>query len=173
MFWKLFSSISFSAAQTWELQPYLMGGPLDVKDDSGSHRKYPQYQITAHVKRYMGYYFWNIAIVTVSLICTTFIHRERLPFQFCNLELPLVVGAQGSPIFCLQNLPFFNILVPSYFTHTYLSIVNRKKRNSTSRSKIAQTSLLPLFCMFCKGETAFSHLSGGGTFWECFLTRPP
>ena len=58
---------------------------------------------------------------------------------------------------------------PKSFTDTRLSIVNKKiKLQKVDQIRNEKNALNPVFC---KGEVAFSHLSGGGIFGG-FLTRP-
>ena len=64
--------------QSYNLQPHLIATSKELeKDSSGSHKKYNCHTLTFHVSRRMGYYFWNVFFVTVSVLLINQICTKR------------------------------------------------------------------------------------------------
>ena len=52
----------------WSLCPHVVAGRIDQKkNNSGSHRSYPNYEMTCHVKRKPNFYMWNVALIMVGV----------------------------------------------------------------------------------------------------------
>ena len=59
----------FVANQEWELSKHVVAQPvIEDKAKTGSHRQYPIYHLSMHVRRKSGFYLWNVGLILVSIM---------------------------------------------------------------------------------------------------------
>lgn len=72
-----------AGSQEWSLCKHVISRPVEEdRELTGSHRKYPMYHITAHVKRRTGFYLWNVALIMVRHCIKHFL---IFPGTSCNI----------------------------------------------------------------------------------------
>ncbi|XP_038058416.1 glycine receptor subunit beta-like [Patiria miniata] len=99
----------FSGCHEWELCPVVTASPIKgTKLQTGSHRVYPKYHLTMYAKRKSMYYFWNVALVLMLIVCLSFasfaVNADQ-PEDRLSVTLTLLLTAVAFKYVASQALP--------------------------------------------------------------------
>ncbi|XP_022088447.1 glycine receptor subunit beta-like isoform X2 [Acanthaster planci] len=99
----------FSGCHEWELCPVVAATPIrGTKLHTGSHRVYPKYHLTMYAKRKALYYFWNLALVLMLIVCLSFASfavSADQPEDRLSVTLTLLLTAVAFKYVAAQALP--------------------------------------------------------------------
>ncbi|XP_028408118.1 uncharacterized protein LOC114530711 [Dendronephthya gigantea] len=100
---------TFAGCHEWSLCPHVVAGRVDPKkNNSGSHRTYPNYEITCHVKRKPNFYMWNVALIMgliMSLTFCSFSVDVDSPEDRLSVTLTLLLTSVAFKFVVSQSLP--------------------------------------------------------------------
>ncbi|XP_038057953.1 gamma-aminobutyric acid receptor subunit beta-like [Patiria miniata] len=105
---------TFTAGEEWVLSKHVIAQPvLEDKAKTGSHRQYPLYYLTMHVRRKSGFYLWNVGLILmlILLLCfTCFAVSPEEPADRLSVTVTLLLTAVAFKYVVSQSLPTISYL---------------------------------------------------------------
>ncbi|XP_071788742.1 gamma-aminobutyric acid receptor subunit beta-3-like isoform X1 [Asterias amurensis] len=105
---------TFTADEEWELSKHVIAQPVvEDKAKTGSHRQYPIYHLSMHVRRKSGFYLWNVGLILlmILLLCfTSFAVSADEPADRLSVTVTLLLTAVAFKYVVSQSLPTISYL---------------------------------------------------------------